>query len=132
MVLPENENEPAPDLMPGLTLLATVLGVAVANTLIFWWSDDGRRSEWAEPIILGAFVFQPMSFAIWAAFGPGRFATRFLLVVPCLLLVIAAPGLRSGSFAQVQRHEFLVTVVAAMVSLVVMTALFLILRRITG
>jgi hypothetical protein len=111
--------------------LAIVFGIAVFNTLIFWWTDEGSPIEWIEPIILGAFVFQPMLFAIWAAFGSGRFATRFAIVVPCLLLVIAASGLRTDSFAQVQRHEFLVTVVAAMISLVLTTTVLVVLRRIT-
>ena len=115
----------------GLVLLGIVLGIAIFNALIFWWTNGPDRPEWLTELVIGAWVFEPILFAIWTALGPGRFLIRLTLVIPCLLLVIAAPGLPADSFDQVQRHEFLVIAIAAIVSLFLTTVLLLILQSFT-
>jgi hypothetical protein len=81
---------------------------------------------------MGACVFEPVLFATWAAFGPGRFAIRALLIIPCLAIVVAAPGLDPGNLQDVQRFEYVVLLIAAYVVVVIATLIFLILRRFVG
>jgi hypothetical protein len=118
--------------MSRLAPIAIVLGIAVFNMLTVWWTDGPGPPDWLRGVILGAWVFQPMMFGIWAALGPGRFVMRLLLVFPYLLLVIEAPGMRTELFHEVQRFELVTLVVAAMVFLALTLILLLILRAVTG
>jgi hypothetical protein len=54
------------------------------------------------------------------------------IVIPCLLMLVVAPGLRKASLADVERREFVVAVLVGMAIFAVTTALILTLRWFTG
>jgi hypothetical protein len=114
------------------TLAGIVLSFAVFNTVIMRLFADHAPWEELEAIIIGAWVFEPLLFAAWAAFGPGRFAMRATLIIPCLALVVAAPGLDPVNLESVQRFEYVVLLIVAFAILAIATLIFLILRRYVG
>jgi hypothetical protein len=122
----------APRIPLGWVLIGIVLWFAAVNTASMWLFPDSGAWEELEAIIIGFWAFEPMIFAIWAALGPGRFAVRLPLVVPCLMLVVAAPGLRKASLADTEKYEFITLTTAAMTLLAITLLLLLLARRSTG
>jgi hypothetical protein len=122
----------APRIALGWTLVGIVLGFAAVNTALMWLFPGSDGWEEFESIIIGFWAFEPMIFAIWAALGPGRFAIRLPLIVPCLMLVVAAPGLRKASLADTEKYEFITLTTAAMTLLAITSLLLLLVRRSTG
>ena len=114
-----------------LTLSGIVFALAALNLATFWLYPETPPPDYVEAMFIGAWVFQPMLLGIWTALGPGRFVTRLPLVVPCLVLVAAAPGLHRAGF-DLERREFIVIVAAGIAILLVTSGLLFIVRRFTG
>jgi len=70
-----------------------------------------------------------MLLATWAAFGPGALIIRLPLVVPSLLLVHASQGIQPAGDFDVERYEFIVTLIAATSIISATTVLLLVARR---
>jgi hypothetical protein len=109
-----------------------VLGLAGFNLLVWSIFAGGSPGEYLDVISIGALGFEPFLFAIWAALGPGRFAIRVPLIIPCLMLVVAATGLRTENFNNVQQLEFIVLLVAAVAIFLVTTTILLVFRWFVG
>jgi hypothetical protein len=122
----------APRIPLGWVLTGILVGLAALNTFITWLSSERPLPDHLEIFIIGASVFEPMLFAIWAALGPGRIEIRLPIIVPFLAIVMAIPGLILGTYPDVEQYEFVVLLVAACVAMVVVTLILLALRCFTG
>jgi hypothetical protein len=113
-------------------LASIVLGFAAFNTATTWLYPAGGAWEELEAFIIGFWAFEPMLFATWAALGTGRFIIRTPLIIFCLVLVVVAPAIDPTNFAEVDRFEFVVLLIAAYAIFAAATLVLLILRWITG
>ena len=126
------EVEQKPRTGPGAALAAILLAITTLNFVVTWTFSKSDPPEAIGGVIIGVCVFQPMLFAVWAALGTGRLVIRVPLIVPCLMLAIAAPGLRRSNFEDVQRYEFVGILVCAFGVFAATCLLLLIARRFTG
>jgi hypothetical protein len=121
----------APRINLGWILFGIVLGFAAFNATSTWLYP-GNAWEELEAFIIGFWAFEPMLLATWAALGLGRFIIRTPLIIFCLVLVVVAPGLDPSNFADVDRFEFVVLLIAAYAIFAAATLVLLTLRWFTG
>jgi hypothetical protein len=114
-----------------LAPIAVVVAICVVNAVTTWFFPE-PANEWIEPIFIGAWAMEPMLFAAWLALGPRFFVKRLPIVLATFVFLVAAPGLYRPSFAHVERYEFVVLFVVAMIVLAFATGMLLAVRRLAG
>ena len=121
-----------PGYWPAIVLSGIVVILTALNALTWNYRDAGSADDRLQLMIVGVWVFEPILFGVWTALGSGSIVTRLPLVIPCLLMLFVAPGLRKASLADVERREFVVAVLVGTTIFAVTTMLFLAVRWFTG
>ncbi len=128
-----NVHDGPPDRPPTIVLAGIVLALIALNVLATWlYRFAGPPDDWLLALTWGVWVFEPILFGVWAALGGGSLVTRLPIAIPFLLMLFVAPGLNKASFADMERFEFIIMVLAGMAIFAVATMLFLAARWFTG
>ena len=71
--------------------LAAVVGSFIVLDCLGSWLLPDNTIEIVATLAYTILVFQSIVFGVWTALGAGSIIARFVLAVPCLLLVLVAP-----------------------------------------
>lgn len=93
------------------------------------WHEDDSLITWP---IMGAYIVQPMLFGTWAALASGSLWTRLPIVVPSLMLLIVAQGIGMTNIGDVERRNFVATVIAGFIIFSAAFVVFLIVRKLAS
>jgi hypothetical protein len=116
-----------------ITFVATVIVLIAFNAAIKWIIPHlSPREEWAAALMFGGWASEAMVFGAWAALGFGVMAGRLLIVVPCLLLLYVVPELIPVDYVPVERIEFIVIAITAILIFAGSILLFSTVRWLTG